>query len=205
MTAFVLPVKDPNLVEAGVSRLIDDFKTKRVIAGTLRTWLRAVKKLDDEVIDVIQIRLLDNAAAASNPIYLDTLGRLVGEGRQGRTNAQYLPAIIVRVRSNRAQGVTLDVFEVVRLVWSGSMVYCENAHNFYRVQIEGFPDPLVQALEGALARVRPAGYQGELTTTSYTRAQTIRFRSATSAPGSGVAPHSATTTTIRHLAHCKRL
>ena len=51
---------------------------------------------------------------------IDVIGGLVGELRQGRVDASYLPAVLARIRVNRSKGTAEDIIQVANLLQPGA-------------------------------------------------------------------------------------
>lgn len=92
--------------------LTDAYKGKPVIEGWLRVRARRAQMLEDVVWSTINGRLLDNAAG----VWLDKIGVIVREPREGRGDDDYRKAIRVRILINRSKGRAVDVIAVALLL-----------------------------------------------------------------------------------------
>ena len=105
-------VLQDRLVEEGVLRLAPPFWGKPRIASILVAILWEVERVERALFDVLTKRRLANATDAQ----LETLGRLVGEARYGRTDDAYRVAIRGRILANRSRGVLPDLVTLIRLM-----------------------------------------------------------------------------------------
>jgi len=116
------PIHDTDHVAEGVDRLTSQYKhalesrspdvyKRPVIYGILRSWLNRVQALEDNAWSVITGRLLDDATG----IRVDVIGKLVGEKRNGKSDADFKQIIRLRIRANRTQGRTTDLVDLAIL------------------------------------------------------------------------------------------
>jgi hypothetical protein len=108
-------------VSAGLARLIGQYQDKPRIAALLSSYLRRVQELEDATNDVLVKRLIDNAADAQ----LDAIGRIVGEVRDGKSDATFRLFILARIRINLSFGHGDDVIDVLNLVESSAFLLRE--------------------------------------------------------------------------------
>jgi len=196
--------KKPNLVEEGVSRLVSDFRTaeKPVITGILRTWLRAVKRLDDLAIDVIYAHILGTAVG----VQLETIGKLLNEPRLGRLDAAYRLFLGSLIRAQTSRGRTLDTFEILELVLgAGDFSFEEPGYNSYAIEMVGYSSSVAETLQRLLRLAKPAGFNLVIFSTTAPQANVISYGSVTNAlVGKG---YGSTTTPAlsRAFAHVKEV
>ncbi len=115
------PERDIDHVGQGLALLISQFRGKPRLEGWARAYLRQCQLLEDAIYDVLIKRLIDNAEGVN----LDTIGRIVGELRFGRSDATYKIFIGARVRINRSRGNTTDVLEVLGMITKTSLIFNE--------------------------------------------------------------------------------
>jgi hypothetical protein len=136
--------------------LTDMFRGKPVIEGLLDSFTGQVQELEVAVFDVILLRLLPNAALAQ----LDTLGALVGEPREGRSDTDYREAIKLRIRVNRAQGKAEDVIHTASISTDHNFQYDEWFPAGWEVTSFNIPSP--NSLARLLGEAKAAGTRGTL-------------------------------------------
>lgn len=113
----------------GVARLTSEYRpqlqtrnpdvyNRPVTGGILRSYLRAIQKLEDNAWSVIQGRMLDNATG----IRADVIGRIVGELRNGQTDDDFKQIIRLRIRANRTQGKATDLIDLALLAAPAGVV-----------------------------------------------------------------------------------
>lgn len=174
-----VPTQNTTHVDEARALIIDQFRGRRVIQGILDAFVGQAQDLENATFDVILKRLLLNAADAQ----LDSVGDLVGEPRDGRTDEPYRAAIQLRVRVNRAQGRAEDVIQVVNLYPNASptFTYTEPYPAGFEVQAYDVVAPNV--LVRAVSQSRAAGTKGNLITSDWSYADTFLL----DYPGGGVA------------------
>lgn len=197
--------KKPNLVDDGADRLVQDFKIKRNIRLILASWLEQVKRLDDLAVDALYSHLLATAVG----VQLDRAGAIVGEQRNGATDADYRATIYLAARARASTGRTLDTFEIMALILGAQdFEYAESWPGGYTLAVYNFPSAaLFFALLRLLGYAKPAGFRGLLSVSMRPAAQAMRWGSASS-PSAGRGPASAAfpiavTSTFAHVAEIK--
>lgn len=156
-----------------LARFTEQWKNKPVVNGIVKAVCGPVQTLENAVFDVIVNRLLANAVG----VQLDSLGALVGEARENRIDADYKPAITIRIRVNRSQGKAEDILQVMTLAMQGApFLYHEtevdNPAAAFEVVISNVAASLVRALVRLLGETRSAGTRGVLVSTTIPDAQT---------------------------------
>ncbi len=114
-----MSIPDPVTDHPGqaVALLTSAFRDQRVTPALLRTFANRVQDLEAAIWTVINGRNLTNGAGG---VVLDTLGGLVGEARNGRSDADYVAAISLRIKINRSTGRTPEVLAIVALAANGA-------------------------------------------------------------------------------------
>lgn len=98
-------------VANAVGRLIDRFKRPRIMA-LLETWMYPIQELERALWQVKLFSGVDTAFSEG----LDHIGALVGEGRGGRSDAEYVLAIKARAAINRSNGRRAETLSILGLV-----------------------------------------------------------------------------------------
>lgn len=89
----------------GLGWLVKQFKGQPRLQALLSALLNQVQSLEDATWDLLMNRWLDTAVGAQ----LDALGKIVGEPRNGRNDADYKVRLQARLRINLASGTPEDV------------------------------------------------------------------------------------------------
>lgn len=146
--------------EDAVELLTDRYKSKPVIEGWLRVRARRIQRLEDVVWDTIDGRLLSNAVG----VWLDKIGEIVREPREGRGDEAYRAAIRVRILINRSKGRSIDVIAVA-LALDPSAKYVETYPLGWEVSI--YETDRGGAYIRALSQAKAATSYGVLLTSSW--------------------------------------
>jgi hypothetical protein len=105
MTAVAItPITDHE--ERGIARLIERYRKPRVSA-LLGSWLAEAQALEDSYGE-----LLDDVVTRQ----IDVQGRIVGQPREGRSDAVYLLWIHARILVNRSSGTPPQILAIARAV-----------------------------------------------------------------------------------------
>ncbi len=99
----------------GLRRLCLYFQKKPRMAAYLRAIMTEVQRLED-LIWACYILDADEDLTSVGGVHLDTLGAIVGEGRLGRTDPQYRPAIRARIKVNKSNGRIEELYEIMALL-----------------------------------------------------------------------------------------
>lgn len=166
-------------VADGLKRLLWQYKEKPVIEGFLTAWLQGAQDAEDLIWQVIEGRML-NAAVGNQ---LDILGRIVGELRQGKNDADYKAAIALRIRVNRSQGLAVDIIDVTRLATGGTaFTYTEIYPAKWEVDVAAYPFP--NLLAAFLHETKASGTGGRVVYSIADFAHTSHFDNAAAPLGS---------------------
>jgi hypothetical protein len=160
----VLPTQDTNHINEALAKLLEQFKRAPVLNGLLKSYAWSIQDLENAVWSVINSRYLANAANAQ----LDLLGKLVGEGRNGRSDADYRAVIGLRIRANRSQGGAEDLIQLCALALgvaqgSGAVFYQDGAPMHWQIDISDTTSGVVLALVELLPIAKMEGTEGSLT------------------------------------------
>jgi hypothetical protein len=107
----VIPVAETDHATGAPNLFTDMFRGRPRLEAILVALTRPFVALETAAWDVILKRTLD----ASTYEQLDVIGRVVGEQRKGRTDAQYRAILRLVIRARRSQGRTTDVLDVLTL------------------------------------------------------------------------------------------
>lgn len=111
-----IPDKVSTHVETAQDNLTSMFRGRKNIMGMVLAFVKRSQKLED-----VQQTLL---AAFANwqddtltlSFLLDLIGKVVGESRNGRTDAQYIPALQIRIQINRSDGTNPSILNILDLL-----------------------------------------------------------------------------------------
>lgn len=109
-----------------LAKLIGQFQDKTNIRELLGAFLKQVQDLEVAAFQV----LLNTVLTTSVGEQLDVIGRIIGEARQGRNDADYKIALAARILLNIGSGTIEDVLGIVDAMTAGA---------FTSVLTEGFP------------------------------------------------------------------
>lgn len=107
------PITD-HVAEA-LALLLEQYKEQPRLEALLTSYIAEAQYLEDTAVDVYLLRAL----AVATDAQLDTLGAIVGEMRNGRTDASFRRTIRVRILINNSDGrteqliVIADLFEAI--------------------------------------------------------------------------------------------
>lgn len=97
--------------ENGLELLLGQFGGSETLKALLASYLLPLNDLQDASLQVHLDRWLDNAEG----VQLDTLGAIVREGRNGRTDERYRIAIRSRILVNKSNGTTEELIAIAML------------------------------------------------------------------------------------------
>src|SRR6478736_4237530 len=159
--------------------LTSAFKGRANIEGLLKVFAIQFQDLENALFQLLTERMItwrvgysvlndDTTGDAvtildAEGVWLDVLGRIVGEFRGGRPDPEYVQAIRFRIRVSRSQGTPNDLQQIALLgSGGGSVVYTEDPSAepaWLRIEVVG---PSTAGLAAALHAAKPAGVSLEL-------------------------------------------
>jgi hypothetical protein len=110
--------------------LIDQYQGLPRFSGLVSSYVNRVQELEDVQWDVINKRLLDYTALDGSPAnavsaQLDTIGKLVGCGRNGNDDATYLVFIRAQIFLNKSTARRDQIIQLLELVEPQGFTYDE--------------------------------------------------------------------------------
>ena len=102
-------------------RPISQYQGRPRLLAWILSYIKRCQELENAAWDVILKRMIDNAENAQ----LDTIGKIVGQQRNGQLDAVYRVYITARIRINRSHGHATDIIEVLQLVEAALFSYSE--------------------------------------------------------------------------------
>lgn len=138
-----------------VARLSQQFKTKPLIVALLKSWVTQVQELENALWDLREMRTLSTATG----IYLDEIGAIVGQPRNGMDDDTYRVWISARVLVNRSSGTTEQVIGFVKkLVGESVEVWLDEQYPAaFAIQVGGIDPAKGVEIARLLQLAKPAG------------------------------------------------
>jgi hypothetical protein len=155
------PVRDTTHAAEAAKLTIDQYKQSVVVAGLIGVLANEVQILEDSIWTV-----LDNMTLAAQPLVggpfdiLDKIGALVGQPRNGLSDALYLAAIKLKARVNRSDGLAEDLIQITAILFSG-FTYREWYPASWEIDL-GATSTDVTSLIALLAEAKAAATAGDL-------------------------------------------
>jgi hypothetical protein len=153
------PTPRSNLVELLLGLPYGQFQGAPVIDAKLASYGVQAQEIENVLVDVLVLSLLPNATGEQ----LDVLGRIVGEPRQGKNDADYAIAIAARIRINRTNATIEDILLV--LVAAIDRTYevddLGNAAFIVRV-VDSFTTAEAEILKALLEEAKGGGVRADL-------------------------------------------
>jgi len=139
-------------VAEGLATLIQEYKGKPRIAALLTAYLTQIQDLEDSFFELV----LDRTLEASVGVQLDGLGSIVGQAREGRSDADYRLWIQARIRANRSNGYVSDLIVIALLVTTDNTIEINqyppaSLHIIIGGILDEDPDQIALLLNGAIA------------------------------------------------------
>ena len=146
-------------IAEGLALLITQYRDKPNLAAILTAYLTQVQEIEDVAFDILAI-LGDIDSQVGEQ--LDLIGRIVGQDREGRTDAVYIQWIHARVLVNRSSGLVDELLQILELVASGnSRGYTPAYPASFLIEIFGAFSGDAQAVAAILGEARAAGVNGQ--------------------------------------------
>lgn len=104
--------KKLTLIADGIASLVEQFRNKVNLEALVGIFAKQAQDLENVNFELIDDRTLD----ASVGPQLEGIGSIVGENRDGRTDAIYREAIRVKIKINKSSGLAEEIIEIVALM-----------------------------------------------------------------------------------------
>ena len=136
-------------------RLIERWKGKPNLAAILTSYTDQLQLLENALWETIAMRMPDYADTAQ----LDVIGRLVGEPRNGQSNAQFRARVKVRTRINQSLGEPGDIIDVLQLLDPATFTYKEFGTAYFEITYTSLPvNPVIASqIPSIVSQTRAAG------------------------------------------------
>jgi hypothetical protein len=137
--------------------LIEQYRGKVHLEGLLSSFVSQIQVLEDVLFDL----LLDRYLTSSSGEQLDLLGRIVGQPRDAKSDADYRLWLRARIRVNISSGTPEDLLAIFNIVADNDVELKEWYPAGLSMVVAGaFPDAAVVA--SILSQARPAGVGASL-------------------------------------------
>lgn len=139
---MTLPVASATILTDAIKNLYLQFQNSPNLTAFVTSYAIQVAELETEAVRLWVYCTLPYAADAQ----LDLLGKIVGEGRAGRSDADYRIAIAARIKINKTSGKIEDIIE--------AMTTADSAATSYEITDLGYASVIVRRV-GAIGSVDP--------------------------------------------------
>jgi hypothetical protein len=102
--------------DRAVARLLEQFRAGETVPALVRAVAAQAQAVEDALWDALVLRRLDQAEGTR----LDVIGRIVGQPREGRSDAEYLLWLRARMLINQSSGRAEDIISVLHALLQGS-------------------------------------------------------------------------------------
>ncbi len=146
-------------------RTIERWKNPEGYAAVRASYADEIQEAENAIWSVKYSKLLDDAYGES----LDLLGRIVGEGRNGRADPSYRVRIRARIRVNQSFGQPADLLAVCALLDPANFHYTRMPPAAYVITMDAALTGHATAgeLAGLLGETEPLGVGGLVTLWSH--------------------------------------
>lgn len=150
------PVPRTPAVEAGLARLVTQFRRHPRIEAVLRSLLSGVQDVEDAIESLRNGRAIGHAVGAQ----LDGIGQIVGLPRGAMEDPEYRQRLAVQIRINLATGSAEDILQILALILgptSGIQMVESQPAELRIVVHRAVPHTAGRAAAAALRQTKPAG------------------------------------------------
>jgi hypothetical protein len=176
---------------AAIARVVSQLREKPKFDAFVRAFAAEVQAIEDALFTVIDGYKIDESSPTAA---LDRLGEILGQARNGATNAVYVTYLRARVRVNRSLGRAEDVLNLFRVLLPTTAVSAFVVTDYYPSAFTVTLNNIVTTAANAaiyasfLAGARSAGVNAQLIFQEQLDTGTFSFSSQ-----AGVAQTSSTT------------
>lgn len=137
--------------EKALSRIIDDLK-RDDFEKFVAVYTEEIQELEDALIDLADQKNLDVITG----IWLDFLGKLIGEPRSGRTDEPYRSALRVKIAVNTSDGTPNKIISLVRQYTSSENVRLTEGTIAWATLFFNGTENIDQTLHQMVEEIKPA-------------------------------------------------
>lgn len=121
-------------VERGLERVTSYFKDKEDYLKLLQIFLEELQDVSDQLMNLSYVKDLSTVTG----IWLDYLGKIIGESRDGRSDEAYRKALQLRVAINTSDGTAPVMYEIIKTFTESDRVrIAEGILSFGQVIFDG--------------------------------------------------------------------
>ena len=171
----MIPARNDTHVDEGLELLTSKYRDKPIVRAILASLLARVQVLEEDLWQVLWGWVLTHYDHTASGQQLDDLGAIVGQPREGRSDADYLTAIRLRIRINRSKGRSEDVLQVAKLI-DPNATYVEGYPLGFEVSIYNVTNG--GDIVRMLAQTKAATSYGVLLTSSWDATNVFSFEHA---------------------------
>lgn len=145
-------IRKTDYVAVSAARLTSMFANLPVTSGLVRGFAKSAQRFEDaawQAFDATQLATTTGKTA-------ELLGALVGETRAGRSDAELIAAIKVRILTNRSRGLASDLQALILAISPGA-TYDEPGNATVAINLGYQTSAISRALIAAMKRAKPAG------------------------------------------------
>jgi hypothetical protein len=158
---MAVTVKD--LLEEARGRVLEQLRGKISFDALLEIFTTQATELQTALLQILD----DTVIADSEGAQLDGIGRIVGESRFGRSDADYRNALLARILLNKSRGTIEDILGVLLAELDGvfTLQFTEHAPAGYLLYVVEAIDPLVNdpvRIGNVIQQARAAGVKGHV-------------------------------------------
>lgn len=113
-------VHNTKVTASGLARLLSQFQGKPRLTALLSAFLDECQEVEDALYDVYYQRALQNGVAVGD--LLAKLGKIVGQGSEGLSDAIYRTLIQARIAANRSRGTKPDLLNMLTLLIPSTVI-----------------------------------------------------------------------------------
>jgi hypothetical protein len=124
------------------------------VSKFVRVFADQVQLLENATADVKALRMFQYAEKAQ----LDEIGAIVGENRQGKTDAQYRIAILARINTNASRGEPERIIYALKQITTATDVYFKERYPA-TIQLAFAAPDIVSGLKQYMQRICAGGVQ----------------------------------------------
>lgn len=105
-----MSITPTNIVERGLDRTTSYFSAKENFLRFLAIYLEELQEVSNALADLSNIKDLSSVTG----VWLDYIGKIVGEIRSGRSDSNYRKALQLRVAINTSDGTAPVIYEILK-------------------------------------------------------------------------------------------
>ncbi len=150
--------KSDYVTEATTVLLIPDYRNSPDLVAIISSYSQQLQDLEDDLRDIIA----QTVVPGGEGVQLDRIGKVIGQARWGRTDADYRRLILARVVANSSGGTPEDQIALILALFptAAPVVYRRMGICYFEMDYE-LPSPSTQAdrdaLDNLLETSAPAG------------------------------------------------